>query len=183
MIRDSGFTMIEVIVSLVLFGIIALVAGMGIVSFAKGYVFTRDSTHMAQKAQLAMARLNREFMEITNIAAKDDTQPDPLLRHPYVIYDNISGRHAIAKDGNVIKMFFNLPSAQLTLPPTGDNTLIDNVDSLTLSYYRDFLAGQTWVLGTDDMDLLTAIRFDLTLIGVGGNFSTVVYPRNIPRNK
>ena len=173
MIRDSGFTMIEVIVSLVLFGIIALVAGMGIVSFAKGYVFTRDSTHMAQKAQLAMARLNREFMEITNIAAKDDTQPDP-----YVIYDNISGRHAIAKEGNVIKMFFDLsPPTTTTLPANGD-ILIDNVDSLTLSYYRDFLAGQTWVLGTDDMDLLTAIRFDLTLIGVGGNFSTVVYPRN-----
>ncbi len=173
MIRDSGFTMIEVVVSLVLFGLIALVAGMGIVSFAKGYVFTRDSTHMAQKAQLAMARLNREFMEITNIAAKDDTQPDP-----YVIYDNISGRHAIAKDGNVIKMFLNLPLAQLTLPSNGDNTLIDNVDSLTLSYFKDFLAGQTWVLGTDAMDLLTAIRFDFTLIGVGGNFSTVVYPRH-----
>jgi prepilin-type N-terminal cleavage/methylation domain-containing protein len=45
MIRDSGFTMIEVVASLVLFGLIALVAGMGIVSFAKGYVFTRDSTH------------------------------------------------------------------------------------------------------------------------------------------
>ncbi len=172
MIRDSGFTMIEVVVSLVLFGIIALVAGMGIVSFAKGYVFTRDSTQMAQKAQLAMGRLNREFMEITNIAAKDDTQPDP-----HVIYDNISGRHAIAKDGNVIKMFLNLPSAQLTLPSNGDNTLIDNVDSLTLSYFKD-PTGQTCVLGTDAMDLLTVIRFDFTLIGVGGNFSTVVYPRH-----
>jgi len=173
MIRDSGFTLIEVVVSLVLFGLIALVAGMGIVSFAKGYVFTRDSTHMAQKAQLAMGRLNREFMEITNIAARDDTQPDP-----HVIYDNISGRHAIAKDGNVIKMFFDLsPPTTTTLPANGD-ILIDNIDSLTLSYFKDFLAGQTWVLGTDDMDLLTAIRFDLTLIGVGGNFSTVVYPRN-----
>ena len=173
MFRDSGFTMIEVVVSLVLFGIIALVAGMGIVSFAKGYVFTRDSTHMAQKAQLAMGRLNREFMEITNIAATEDTQPDP-----HVIYDNISGRHAIAKYGNEIKMFIGLPSGTVILTPNGENTLIDNVDSLTLSYFKDFLAGQTWVLGTDDMDLLTAIRFDLTLIGVGGNFSTVVYPRN-----
>lgn len=172
MMRDSGFTLIEVVVTMVLFGIIALVAGMGIVSFAKGYVFTRDSTHMAQKAQLAMARLNREFMEITNIAARDDTQPDP-----HVIYDNISGRHAIAKDGNVIKMFFNLSSGTVTLPPSGDNILIDNVDGLTLSYFKDFLAGQPWLL-TDDMDLLTAIRFDLNLIGVGGNFSTVVYPRN-----
>jgi len=176
--RDSGFTLIEVIASLVLFGIIALVAGMGIVSFAKGYVFTRDSTHMAQKAQLAMARLNREFMEITNIAAKVDTQPDP-----YVIYDNISGRHAIAKDGNIIKMFFNLPSGTVTLPSTDDNTLIDNVNSLTLSYFRDFQTNQTWVFGTDTIDLLAAIQFDFTLIGVGGHFSTIVYSRNIPRNK
>ena len=100
-------------------------------------------------------------------------QPDP-----HVIYDNVLGRHAIAKEGNVIKMFLNLsPPTTTTLPANGD-ILIDNVDSLTLSYYKDYLAGQSWVLGTDDMDLLTAIRFNLTLIGVGGNFSTVVYPRN-----
>jgi len=170
--KDAGFTLIEVILSLIMLGFIAVVAGMGIVSFTKGVFFAKENTHKAQKVQLAMARLNRELMELTNIAAKDDTPPNP-----FVIYDNITGRHAIAKDGSDLKMF-NLPSGTVTLPPTGDNKLMDNVDSFTLTYYKDYEAIQNWVFGMDDMSLLTAIEVDLKLIGVGGTFSTLVFPRN-----
>jgi len=162
--RDSGFTLIEVIVSLVLVGLIALVAGMGIVSFAKGYVFTRDSTHMAQKAQLAMARLNREFMELLDITdASDPTK---------ISFESTTGDREIGLDDGKIKI------AESGTPLTNGDALIDNVNNFTLSYYTDYLAGQQWVFGTDDMDLLTAIQFDFTLIGVGGTFSTIVYPRN-----
>ena len=129
---DSGFTLLEVVISLILFGIMAVVAGMGIVSFTKGFFFAKENYHTAQKAQLTMARLNRELMEIIDIAAKDDdTQPDP-----YIIYDNVLGRHAIAKNGSIIKMF-NLSSGVTSLPPIEDgNILMDNVDTLFLTYYK-----------------------------------------------
>lgn len=170
----SGFTLLEIIISLVIAGIMAVVAAMGLVSFTKGLIFAKESSHTAQKIQLAMSRLNFEFMELTNIAARNDTQPDP-----YVIYDNKDGRQAIAKEGNTIKMFFNLASGTVTLPGTGGDLLLDNVNSLSLSYYKDYQNSTPWVLGTDDMELLTAIAIDLTLGGVGGTFSTIVYPRNI----
>ncbi|MFH2219337.1 MAG: type II secretion system protein [Pseudomonadota bacterium] len=170
--NNKGFTLVEIILSLVLFGFIALVAGMGIVAFTRGVIFAKESSHKAQKIQLAMNRLNREIMELTNIAAKDDTQPDP-----YVIYDNVSGRQAIAKDGDVIKMFFNLSAVAVALPSTGGNTLIDGVESLTFTYYKDYQTGLTWALA-DGMDLLTSVKADITLSNVGGTFSTLIFPRN-----
>ncbi len=169
----SGFTLLEVIISLVIAGIMAVVAAMGLVSFTKGLIFAKESSHTAQKVQLAMSRLNFELMELTNIAARDDTQPDP-----HVIYDNKDGRHAIAKDGTTIKMFFNLASGAVTLPGTAGDILIDNVGSLSFNYYKDYQNSTPWVLGTDDIDLLTAVEIDLTLTGIGGTFSTIVYPRN-----
>ena len=168
--NNSGFTLIEVVLSLIMFIFISIVAGMGVVSFTKGIIFAKKSSSTAQKVQLAMTRLNREFMEITDIAARDDDQP-------YIIYDNISGRRAIAKDGSVIKMFFNLPADQTELPASGDNILTDNIHSLAITYYKDYQAGQTWLLA-EGIDLLTAIQIELEITDVGGKFSTIVFPRN-----
>jgi len=154
----------------------AVVAGMGIVSFTKGFFFAKENYHTAQKAQLTMARLNRELMELAYIAAKDDTPPDPFIIYDN-IHDNTLGRHAIAKNGSIIKMF-DLSSGATSLPSTGDNTLMDKVDSLTLTYYKDYRSDTIWVLGTDGMDALEAIEIELTLTGIGGTFSTIVYPRN-----
>ncbi len=167
--------MVEVIASLVLAGIIAAIAAMGIASFTNGFVTVKENSKMMQNAQMALTRLNQEFMELTDIAAKSDTQPDP-----WVIYDHITERRAIAKDGSIIKMFFNLPSGTVTIPSTGGNTLIDNVESLTFNYYKDYLVDPKipWVLGTDNMDLLTIIRVELELTGFTDTFYTVVFPRN-----
>ncbi len=169
---ESGFTLIEIIVTMVILGILSAIAGMGIITGTKGYLFTKENAHMAQKSQLAMARMSRELMVITNISAKDSTQPDP-----YIIYDNLSGRHAIAKVGTTIKIFSNLQPTQTELPSGGD-VLIDNVDSFTLSYYK----------GTDawdgsDIRLLSVIVIDLSLSrsesGMGNiSLSTTVHPRN-----
>ncbi|MFC1813844.1 type II secretion system protein J [Thermodesulfobacteriota bacterium] len=170
---DTGFTLLEVVLSLILFGIMAVVGGMGIVSFTKGFFFAKENYHTAQKAQLTMARLNRELIELAYIANNDNTQPDP-----YIIYDNVLGRHAIAKNGSIIKMF-DLSSGATSLPPieNGD-MLMDNVDTLTLSYYKDYRSDTIWVLGTDLMDSLESIEIELYLLGVKNPVSTIVYPRN-----
>ena len=65
--KNSGFTLIEIVLSLTMLGFMSIVAGMGIVSFTKGFVFVKKNIHVAQKSQLAMARLNRELMELSDI--------------------------------------------------------------------------------------------------------------------
>jgi len=134
--NESGFTLIEITVSLVLVGMMAAIAGMGIVTGTKGYLLAKENSHMAQKAQLAMARIQRELMELTGIAAG---QADPAI----IIYDNTSGRHAIARDGTSIKMF-DLALTAVILPgmDQGD-ILVDNVHNFSLDYfhiqYNDFI--------------------------------------------
>ncbi len=71
--RKSGFTLVEIVASLVLVGFMSVFAGSVIVTFTKGYLFTKENAHMVQKAQLAMSRINRELMELLNVTAASPT--------------------------------------------------------------------------------------------------------------
>jgi prepilin-type N-terminal cleavage/methylation domain-containing protein len=172
--RASGFTLFEIIVTLVIVGIMAAVAGMGIVTGVKGYVFTRENAHLSQKSNLAMQRISREFLEIIDI------DPNSVTANS-LIYRNSRGWMAIARVNQTIKLRIgtNLPDAT-----TGD-ILVDNVTGFTLSYVKDDGVGNevAWVAGTDDVTLLATIEMDLTLnrTDTGGgtiNFSTAINPRN-----
>jgi len=72
---EKGFTLIEVIVTLVLVGITTALAGMWIVSVANGYVFAKMNANTVQKGQLAMARLTKEFsaMEPQSVTGESAT--------------------------------------------------------------------------------------------------------------
>ncbi|MHC4458234.1 MAG: PulJ/GspJ family protein, partial [Planctomycetota bacterium] len=169
--KESGFTLVEVVVSLVIAGILAAIAGMGIVTATKGYIQTKENTHTVQKAHMAMTRIKRELMELTNIAAKDDGQP-------WIIFDNPTGRLAIAKVGDTIEMFFNMAPTATTLPGNGD-LLVDNVQGYSISYFK---GANTWQVA-DDINLLSALQTTLVLTrndGSGQNitFSTMINPRN-----
>ena len=71
--NNKGFTLIEIIVSLVIVGIMAAVAGMGIVSMVQGYEFARENVVISQKAQLVMARLRCELMNLSDIDSGSST--------------------------------------------------------------------------------------------------------------
>jgi len=169
--RESGFTLIEVIVSLVLVGMMAAIAGMGIVTGTKGYVLAKENSHMAQKAQIAMARIQRELMELTDIAA---TQNEPA----FIVYDNTSGRHAIARDDTTVKMYFNLGSGAMSPPMDAGDILVDNVNNFTLSYFQG-----TNVWGGLDIQRLSTIKADLALDRSDGSGNTVTFTTTVnPRN-
>ena len=53
---DAGFTLIEIIISLVVAGILASIAGMGIVSAISGYAVVRENVSLSQKIQLATSK-------------------------------------------------------------------------------------------------------------------------------
>ena len=58
---NTGFTLIEVIVSMMLLGIIASFAIFFTISGVEGYIFTIQNAALSRKASLAMARLTKEF--------------------------------------------------------------------------------------------------------------------------
>lgn len=173
-IRENGFTFIELIASMVIFALMFTIAGMGIVLAAKGYVLTRENAHMAQKAQLALSRLDRELREMTVMVASDNTQP-------YLIYDLVTQRNALARDGDTLKLFSDL-GTQTTLPVSGSgDILVDVVKNLSFTFYKGL---DPWVFGTDSAADLTTVKIDLELGRIDsevGNirFTTTVRPRNL----
>jgi prepilin-type N-terminal cleavage/methylation domain-containing protein len=65
----KAFTLIEVIVSLILMGILVAIVGFGLVQISKGYLFARQNSETVQKAQIAMVRIVKELGAATAITS------------------------------------------------------------------------------------------------------------------
>ena len=164
-INNWGFTLIEIITVLIIVGILAAVAGQGIVSATRGFLMAKNNAETAGKSQMAISRIVREFTEIVDVTAASSTG---------IAYTRLDGAHSLALVGNNIRM-----ADTATLPTAGSgNVLIDQVSGLNLQYFK---GDSPWVLGTDDIDLLSAISVDLSLDqpdGTTQTFSTTITPRN-----
>lgn len=169
--HEAGFTIIELIVSLVLVGIMASVAGMGIVAGVRGYLFAKDNAAISGKAQLAMSRMNRTFMEVLDITTVG-TSPTR------VTYNRLSGGVSTQET-----LYLNTTDNTIKIAaggnPSGGDTLVDHVSSLALTYKK---GAANWVPGTDDFSLLSNVGVTLVLTRPSGGsnltFSTVITPRN-----
>jgi len=174
--KKAGFTLIEIMVSLVLVGLIASIAGTLVITATRGYLYARENDAITQKAQLALGRLNRELTELMDVKARSDAQP-------YLIYEvplRTGGveRRGIAKVGNTVQMFFNVPGTTLS-DLTGD-IVVDNVQTLSLMY-NPSSGVSLWSMG-DDIRNLYAVSVQIVLnrpdTGGAVSFFSTVSPRN-----
>lgn len=164
---QKGFTLIEIIVTLVLVGILAALGGMGIVQAVKGYITVKENSAITQKAQLAMSRINREIVEMIRITSPGANATVLPLATP-------TGEKMIGLDNGAVKMAFD--SASLA---NGD-ILIDNVESLTFTYYQGSAESSTWAVGNDRA--LSGVKVSLEIRHPQGQTLTyggpLIYPRN-----
>ena len=166
---ESGFTLVEIIVSLLLAAIIFSIAGIGIITGTQSYIFSMENAHTAQKAQIAMTRINRELMELVDISNASGS---------FIEFETVSqDTRKIGLDGNYVKI------AQGADPIGNGDILVDNVeaDGFLITCKKD---DQNWIQGADNINLLTSIEFELKFVRSDVSsgtitFSTTVCPRNI----
>ena len=167
----AGFTLIEIMVSLVLVGLIASIAGTSVLTATRSYVFARENNAITQKAQLALNRLNREIIELSDIRDASST---------CLVYESPDGRRAVALVDGTIRLFTDYGST--VCPTTGGDVLVDGVQAFSI-YYNPNPGGTAslWGVGQDIRNLFAVnIQFALARPGTGGvvPFYTTVSPRN-----
>ncbi len=150
---QKGFTLIELIVVLVLVGLLASLAGMGLVTGVQGYLLSSENAEITQKAQLAMTRLTREVMECTNCGGTSGA-----ISLPFDYTNPIGNRRLEVSNGN------------LMIGPQGNtDVLVNIVHAFTLNREDD---GRVTIL----------LRLNHVHGGSVLDFGTSIFPRNTEPN-
>ena len=148
---QKGFTLIEVIVSLVLISVLATMAGLGLVQIARGHVFARQNSETVQKVQIAMARIVKELGAVTVISSTPAptatsvsyTRPGPLT-------------NIIAFSGNTVQI--------------NGTTLINSVTAFALEYSDG--AGNILSVPVAVPGNIGRIKITITVLGANNQTST-----------
>ena len=188
-LKENGFTVLEVLLALFLTGILTAIFGMGLVAAVQSYDFSRNNAHIAQKAQLAMARMSRELMELIDIVAVSGDGDEPHIIYERLVDGNPPavmrfGIHHHPGD-NTIRLYTDLNTGETSLDGStidqGD-PLIDDVAGLSLEYMQ---GASDWTLNTadDNIQLLSSVHLTLTLNRPDNPsqtqaFNTIIHLRN-----
>jgi prepilin-type N-terminal cleavage/methylation domain-containing protein len=113
-LNKKGFTLIELTTAIVIVSILSVMAGMGLVQIANGYLFARKNAVAAEQAQIALARVVKELSAIQTISL-----PATLTS---LTYTRGGASHTLA---------WTSADQPLTLD---NDTLIDKVQSFSLTY-------------------------------------------------
>ena len=158
-----GFTLIEVIASLVIIGIMAIMTSVGINKIFEGYLFTKDNAKTTMRAQVVLTRLMKEFSSIETVANGSKTS----LTYSYI------------KNG------VSIPTRTLSWSGTagdplmlGGNTLTKDVNDFELRYHTTYndAGDNTW----DGSEKMIGITLKMNgAMGVVSSFSIRMVPRNL----
>lgn len=177
----KGFTLLELVVSLFIIGLMVSVAGMSITAGITAYQTARENVRIAQRAQLALSRINRELMELTDVAKLEDRDGDS--RWDTLFFDSATGtRKAIRLEDTAIRIYPQLaPGQQNVIGETG-YTLIETVNAFSMRFFN---GPSPWDLqAMDELQSLSVIEVHLEMnrsdnLSGTAEFVFLIHPRNI----
>jgi MSHA biogenesis protein MshO len=156
--RQHGFTLIEMIISLVILALLGAAAGYGLTGGALAFSGNADVLHTLGKLRYASERMAREVREIRR---------DSVTPANYDITTMTDTTLAFTRrDGTGVTLTGTLPLLTLAYSsPAGIYTLTDEVGSLAFAYYQ--ADGSTAATGSADVAF---IEFDLVLTRNGNSY-------------
>jgi prepilin-type N-terminal cleavage/methylation domain-containing protein len=175
---NIGFTLLEIIVSLFLFSILAAVAGSWLVMGTMGYQMTRENVSITEKAQLATWRLSRELQEMTALDVVNSDGGCLVYR-----VDELSPYfRAIVHVGDdlVLKSAASADCLCTSCEGSAAHTLTDQVDRFEVTYEnQDGTVSSTPVVLAD----LKAVHVEIDLTRTDSEtrthaFNFTINPRN-----
>jgi prepilin-type N-terminal cleavage/methylation domain-containing protein len=157
---QKGFTLVELIVTLVLVGIIGTFTTLFMYTGLNGYLRAKDTSEGALKAQIALDRISLELRDIDNIdltTFNNDTRID---------YTSVTlpGNRKILFSGGVISLDVN----------GNENALLDEVSDFTLR-----ITPQELNYFADNKDEVQAIDVSFKVGIIGRAFNVRIFPRNM----
>jgi prepilin-type N-terminal cleavage/methylation domain-containing protein len=159
---QKGFTLVELIVTIVLVGIIGTFTTLFVYTGLNGYLTVRDTSEGALKAQIALDRLSLELRDIDSITAFNaDSRIDYTSRtldgNRQILYNVVDGDGVISVNGG-----------------SGAQKLLDGVISFNMT-----LITQLDLNGDNTDDEVEAIEISFNTEQVGRVFSARIFPRNM----
>ena len=157
---QKGFTLVELIVTLVLVGIIGTFTTLFMYTGLNGYLRAKDTSEGALKAQIALDRISLELRDIDRIDTfTDNTTIDyasvALLGNRQITYNAVAETISMDVDGSA-------------------NLLLDDVQSFTMTAtYADLNNSG------DGNNEVEAIDISFTIGEIDRLFSGRIFPRNM----
>jgi prepilin-type N-terminal cleavage/methylation domain-containing protein len=160
---ENGFTLVELIVTIVLVGIVGTFTTLFMYTGLNSYMRAKDTAEGALKAQIALDRISQELRDIDEIDAFtvnstiDYTSINETLLggDRKIIYNDLADTISIDVDGNV-------------------NVLLDGVQSFTMTATYADLDNSGG--GNNEVE---AIDVSFTIGEIGRPFSARIFPRNM----
>lgn len=172
--NQSGFTLIEALVVLVIVGILAVGLSLGVVKGVQNYIFANEATQLSQKAQVALARIDKELIDVTAVSYISSSRIDYTRPYsPPSCQLAVGCQYSIQMLNNQIRL--------VGINPVFSAVLIDNVaaypNGSNFLVFQDYSAAAWSHEAGDAVNNLAQIR--VILILTYGSKQTLFYNTTI----